>query len=137
MSPWLTPSPVYMTSPSPLRGDIYWVRILPAHTVGSEQYKRRPWAIVSTSTIIQLGMVVAVPLSQQVQQQNRQFRILVPNTEIVYDTGTTLMPGDRIALTHQVRALSIQRLELPRVGRLTNNALYAVEAGLAFVLEIP
>ena len=126
-----------MTSPNPLRGDIYWIKIPKFHIVGSEQYKRRPWAIVSTNTITATGMIVAIPLSLKAHQQNRLFKILVPNSDIVYEAGTTLIPGDRIALTHQVRALSVERLELPRAGRLTDNALYAVEAGLAFVLEIP
>jgi hypothetical protein len=82
-------------------------------------------------------MIVAIPLSLKAYQENRLFKIRVPNSEIVYDMGSTLIPGDRIALTHQVRALSVERLELPRAGRLTDNALYSVEAGLAFVLEIP
>ena len=126
-----------MTSLNPLRGDIYWVLIRRAHTVGSEQYKRRPWAIVSTNAIVPTGMVVGVPLSQKINKQNKWFRIFIPNSNIVYDPGSTLIPGDRIALTEQVRALSIERLEAPRAGRLTDNALYSVEAGLAYVLEIP
>ena len=125
-----------MPSLNPQRGDIYWVRIPQSQTVGSEQYKRRPWVIVSANAITHVGMVIGVPLSQKVAQQNRLFRILIPDSTIIYDAGTTLMPGDRIALTHQVRALSIDRLESPRAGRLTATALYAVEAGLAFVLQI-
>jgi hypothetical protein len=82
-------------------------------------------------------MIVALPLSLKAHQQNRLFKIFVPNSEIVYEAGTSMVPADRLALTHQVRALSVERLELPRAGRLTDNALYAVEAGLAFVLEMP
>jgi mRNA-degrading endonuclease toxin of MazEF toxin-antitoxin module len=126
-----------MMSPNPHRGDIYWVPISQSHTVGSEQYKRRPWVIVSSNAIVQVGMVIGVPLSQKVHKQNASFRIFVANSNILYEQGTTLIPGDRVALTEQVRALSVQRLELPLQGRLTDTALYSVEAGLAFVLEMP
>ena len=126
-----------MPNPNPLRGDIYWIKIPQAQTVGSEQYKRRPWVIISSSAITLLRMVVAVPLSQKTQQQNRQFRILIPSSNVVYEPGTTLVPCDRLALTHQIRALAIERLELPRVGRLTETAISAVEAGIAFVLDMP
>ncbi len=125
-----------MPSLNPQRGDIYWVSIPVSHTVGSEQYKRRPWIIVSANAIAHIGIVIGVPLSQKVKKQNRLFRIHIPHSSITYDPGTTLMPGDRVALTEQVRALSIDRLESPRAGCLTATALYAVEAGLAFVLEI-
>jgi hypothetical protein len=82
-------------------------------------------------------MVVAVPLSMKAHKQNRQFRISIADSEIIREPGnTSLMPAERIALTEQLRALSVDRLEFPRAARLTDTALYAVEAGIAFVLEI-
>jgi hypothetical protein len=35
-----------------------------------------------------------------------------------------------------VRCLAVERLEDKRQARLTDNALYAVEAGIAFVLDV-
>src|SRR5258706_9066111 len=122
-----SPQPTPTTSspnPSPQRGDIYWVKIPQHHTVGSEQYKRRPWVIISSSAILHLEMVVGVPLSMQAQKQNRHFRIAVADSEIIRDPGSTsLMPAERVALTEQVRALSIQRLEFPRIAHLTDTAI--------------
>jgi mRNA-degrading endonuclease toxin of MazEF toxin-antitoxin module len=125
-----------MPNPSPQRGDVYWVGIPAHHTVGSEQYKRRPWLIVSSTATLSAGLVVGVALSQKVQKQNPHFRILITQSSTILDPGSTLLPCDRVALTEQVRALSIDRLEFPRAARVTDVALYEVEAGLAFVLEM-
>jgi mRNA-degrading endonuclease toxin of MazEF toxin-antitoxin module len=124
--------------PRPQRGDVYWVNIPKKHTKGHEQYKRRPWLIVSNSVISSLDMVVGVPLSFQVRKKNRQFRIGILETEIIHEAGATnpLDPGERIALTEQIRALSTERLEMPRSARISDTALFAVEAGIAFVLDI-
>lgn len=124
--------------PLPQRGDIYWVNVPKKHTVGHEQYKRRPWLIVSNNAISPLGMVVGVPLSFQIHKKNRQFRIAILAGDIIHEAGSTnpLDPGERIALTEQVRALSTQRLEMPRSARISDTALFAVEAGIAFVLDI-
>lgn len=126
-----------MPSLNPKRGDIYWVLVPAHHTVGTEQQKRRPWIIFSDESVTTQGLVIAVPLSQKIHKQNRQFRILVTQANIIHDLGSSLMPGDRIALTEQIRAISIERLEPLRQGRLTDTALYAVEAGVAFVLAMP
>lgn len=82
-------------------------------------------------------MVIGVPLSFQVHKGNRLFRIKVLATEIITDPGSTLDPGDRIALTEQIRALSVERLEFPRQGKVTDTALFSVEAGIAFILDLP
>lgn len=128
-----------MPNLNPLRGDIFWVKIPANHVVGREQFKRRPWLVVSSNsihTIPDLDLVIGVPLSQKVHKQNRQYRILVTEQNVLLEQGSTLVSCDRVALTEQVRALSIQRLEFPRAARLTTTALYAVEAGVAFVLDI-
>src|SRR5882724_3121387 len=91
--------------PRPQRGDIYWVNIPKQHIVGHEQYKRRPWLIVSNNAIAPLDIVIGVPLSFQIHKKNRQFRIAIPATEIIHEVGCSrpLDPGERIALTEQVR----------------------------------
>ena len=131
-------NPVPSSNPRPQRGDIYWVNVPKKHTVGHEQYKRRPWLIVSNNAIAPLDIVVGVPLSFQVQKKNRYFRIAILASNIIHEPGSTnpLDPGDRIALSEQVRVLSVDRLEQPRSARVTDTALFAVEAGLVFVLDI-
>jgi mRNA-degrading endonuclease toxin of MazEF toxin-antitoxin module len=121
---------------NPQRGDVYWVNIPRKHTVGSEQYKRRPFLVVSNNGIHSQQIVIGVPLSFQTQKKNRQYRIAVLQTDIILDVGSTLDPGERIALTEQVRCLSVERLEPDRQAKLTDTAIYAVEAGLAFVMDI-
>jgi len=121
---------------NPQRGDVYWVKIPKKHTVGHEQYKRRPFLIVSNNAIHHLDLVIGVPLSFQTQKANRQYHIQVLATDIATDLGSTLDPGNRIALTEQVRCLSIERLEPARQARISDTAVYAVEAGLAFVMDI-
>ena len=121
---------------NPQRGDVYWVNIPKRHAVGHEQYKRRPFLIVSNNSIHYLDMVIGVPLSFQTHKANRQFRIRILASEIILDPGSTLDPGERIALSEQVRALSVERLEPTRQAKVSDNAVYSVEAGLAFVMDI-
>lgn len=120
----------------PQRGDVYWVKIPKHHTVGHEQYKRRPFLIVSNNSIHYLDMVIGVPLCSQTHKANRQFRINVLASDIILDPGTTLDQRDRVALTEQVRALSVDRLEPTRQAKVSDTAVSAVEAGLAFVMDI-
>jgi mRNA-degrading endonuclease toxin of MazEF toxin-antitoxin module len=126
-----------MPNPSPQRGDVFWVKVPRQHTVGSEQYKRSPWLIVSGDAVARLNLVIGVPLSQKVQKQNPEFRILITEPNIIRESTATLIPCDRVALAEQVRVLSTDRLEFPRDARVTDAALFAVEAALAFVLEMP
>lgn len=120
----------------PKRGEVYWVNIPKRHTVGSEQYKRRPFLIVSNNSIHYLEIVIGVPLTFQLHKKNRQYRIVVLASDIIMDAGSTLDPGERVALTEQVRCLSILRLEPDRQAKLTDTAIYAVESGLGFVMDI-
>jgi mRNA-degrading endonuclease toxin of MazEF toxin-antitoxin module len=125
-----------MPNERPRRGDVYWVKIPQHHTVGSEQYKRRPWLILSADGISYLPVVIGVPLSLETRKKNRQFRISILQTDMILEAGHTLVVGERVALCEQVRCLSVERLEDKRQARLTDNALYAVEAGIAFVLDV-
>lgn len=124
--------------PSPQRGDIFWAEVLKSETRGSEQFNRRPWLIVSKTILnSRIPVVVAVPLSTRVEKQNRWFRILVPAREKTAESGTNGCPGDSLALTEQIRVLSVERLDAVRAARVTSKALAAVEAGIAFVLDMP
>jgi len=130
------PTPKAAKVVNPKRGEVYWVNIPKRHTVGSEQYKRRPFLVVSNNSIHYLKTVIGVPLTFQVHKSNRQFRIIVLASDIIMDPGSTLDPGERVALTEQVRCLSVERLEPDRQAKLTDTAIYAVESGLGFVMDI-
>src|ERR1700730_203873 len=125
-----------MPNSSPQRGEIYWVNIPRQHTRGTEQFKKRSWLIVSTNSIAQLQLVVGVPLTKQTHKRNRQFRIAILQNDIILEPNSTLEQCERLALTEQVRALSVERFDFPRTARVTDAAIYAVEAGLKFVLEM-
>jgi mRNA-degrading endonuclease toxin of MazEF toxin-antitoxin module len=56
---------------------------------------------------------------------------------MVSSTAQGWKPQDSIALTEQLRALSLERFEQPRIGKLTPRALAAVELGIAYVLDLP
>ena len=125
-----------MPNSSPQRGEIYWVNVPRAHTVGTEQFKKRPWLIVSTNSIAQLQLVIGVPLTTKIQKRNRQFRMAILQNDIILEPNSTLEACERVALTEQVRALSVERFDFPRVARVTDSAIYAIEAGLKFVMEM-
>src|ERR1700730_5776150 len=92
------PSPQVARLANPRRGDVYWVDIPQAHTVGHEQYKRRPFLIISNNAIHHLKLVIGIPLSFQVRKKNRQYHVVVVASEIIMDPGSTLQAGERIAL---------------------------------------
>jgi mRNA-degrading endonuclease toxin of MazEF toxin-antitoxin module len=129
-----------MPAPRPQRGDIYWLEMKQDQTKGSEQYGYRPWLVVSVNSInTQLPIVVAVPLTAELHkiENARQFRILIPDSQKIQEPGHPKgCKGDSLALTEQVRVLSIERLPSQRAARLPERAMGAVEAGIAFVIDI-
>lgn len=124
----------------PQRGDVFWIDIPKEQTVGSEQREYRPWLVVSTNSInLQLPVVVAVPLTAELHkiENARQFRVLIPESQKIQEPGHPRgCTGESLALTEQVRVLSIERFPSQRAARLSERAMGAVEAGLAFVLDI-
>jgi mRNA-degrading endonuclease toxin of MazEF toxin-antitoxin module len=66
------------------QGDIYWVDIPKAHTQGSEQYKRRPFIIVSRTELNKGKIVVGVPMTSETRKAG-QHRTLIPAGEVVKD----------------------------------------------------
>src|SRR5579859_5868325 len=116
--------------------DIYWVNIRRDQVVGSEQADRRPYVVVSRNLVNSQGrIVVGVPLSSKTEKACAH-RILIPVTEISRDPGRTDHITDSVALTDQVRVLAVERLEIPRLGRLSQTAAGAVELGLAYLFDI-
>ena len=97
--------------------------------------------MVSVNSInAQLPIVVAVPLTSELHKIEgaRQFRILIPESPKIQEPGHPKgCKGDSLALTEQIRVLSIERLPARRAARLLpERAMGAVEAGMAFVLDI-
>lgn len=122
----------------PQRGDIFWADLPLTESVGSEQYGKRPVLVVSADMInSRLPIVVIVPLTGSPKKKPGFFRILIPEQEKTPEPGTKGCPGDSIALTEQIRTVSRSRLEAKRVGYVSNIAMAAVEAGIAYVLSMP
>ncbi len=125
-----------MAAIDPKRGDIFWANIPP--TVGSEQHGRRPVLVVSVNAVNSgLPVVVVVPLTAKIQKANRNFRILIPDSQKIQELGTSGCTGESLALTEQVRVMDKFQLDDRRVARLVPAAIGAVEAGLRYVLGIP
>ena len=118
------------------QGGLYWVDIPKPQTLGSEQWKRRPYVIVSRTVVNRVGsVVVGVPLSTKIHKAS-QYRILLPVTEIIKDAGCPDTMVTSVALTDQIRVLDIARLEQPRIGYLSRTAVAALELGLAVMFDI-
>jgi mRNA-degrading endonuclease toxin of MazEF toxin-antitoxin module len=118
-------------------GDIYFVDINPKQVVGSEQFGRRPFLIMSRLRVNQKGkLVVAVPFTTSgTDRPQPPFRILIPPQEIVRDPSYKGTPELSVALTDQVRAIDKARLET-KMGTLSVTARTAVGLGLAYLFDL-
>jgi mRNA interferase MazF len=122
--------------PEVKQGDIYWAEIRQAETQGSEQWKRRPYIIVSRTGVNKVSRtVVGVPMTTQLRKAG-QFRILLPASEIVKDVACNSPIVDSVALVDQIRVLDMGRLE-QRIGCLSRTATIGLlELGLGFLFDI-
>jgi mRNA-degrading endonuclease toxin of MazEF toxin-antitoxin module len=119
------------------QGDIYWVEIRQSETKGSEQWKRRPYIIVSRTGLNKVSRtVVGVPMSHEIRKAGGHL-IALPAREIIKDVGCKSNIVDSVALTDQIRVLDLSRLE-ERIGCLSRTATIGLlELGLGFVFDIP
>jgi len=128
-----------MPTPDIKQGDIYWADIPQSQTVGSEQYKRRPYVIVSRTAVNRVcNTVVGVPLSTSVDPTKtikHPFRILIPPQEIIKDVAFNGEVKISLAKTDQVRVLDKSRLQ-NRMGALSATVTAAAGGGLAFLFDI-
>jgi mRNA-degrading endonuclease toxin of MazEF toxin-antitoxin module len=128
-----------LTSPSqPLilrPGDIYWVEIHPSEARGSEQFKTRPFVIVSKFGINKvLKTVVGVPLSiGATAKESTGYRIFIPKEEIIAAPGDA---KDCIAKCDAVRQIDVAERVRGRFGTLSTTALTAVGGGLAYLFDL-
>lgn len=121
------------------RGMVFWADVPKPHTMGSEQYKRRPWLVVSSDTIHQrLALVLAVPLSTQGHKASdfARHRIVMELKDFSPNPDGAPLTEPSVALTEQVRALAHMRLEGEPAGRFSAEAMTRVDAGLRFVLRL-
>lgn len=125
------------------QGDIYWVEIPPNQTEGAEQFGRRPFIVMSrTSLNRRLKTVVAVPMTTfndsvtlaSIAAQP-PFRIVIPVAEIAKDVGCSSQLSLSVAKTDQARIIDKSRLK-QRIGKLSQTAVIAVGVGLANVFDI-
>jgi mRNA interferase MazF len=118
------------------QGEIYWVEIRPSEAKGSEQWKRRPYIVVSRTGINRVSAtVVGVPMTTELRKAGAH-RIQIPAVEIVKDVGCTSTIVNSVALTDQIRVLDISRLE-ERIGCLSTTATIGLlENGLAYLFDI-
>jgi mRNA-degrading endonuclease toxin of MazEF toxin-antitoxin module len=115
-------------------GDIVWVEIHPTETRGAEQFKQRPYVIVSRTGINRaLKTIVGVPLSLgAVDSGSSGFRIFIPKEEIIGAQN----PQDCIAKCDQVRSFDPSERVRGKFGRLSATALSAVGAGLGYLFDL-
>jgi len=126
------------------QGDIYWVDIPPGQTEGSEQYGRRPFVVMSRDAVNKsLKTVIAVPMTTFGDQLRDQpalasqppYRIVIPATEISKGPSCNSKILTCVAKTDQARVIDRSRFQ-EKMGRLSQTAVIAVGAGLAFVFDI-
>ena len=121
----------------PQRGDIFWAHLPLIESEGSEQNKDRPVLVISVNSLnSRLPIVVIVPLSSEIHKIS-QHRIRIPESQKIQEPGTKGCPNVGLALTEQIRCISRNRLGDKRLARITPAAMAAVEAGIAYILEIP
>jgi mRNA-degrading endonuclease toxin of MazEF toxin-antitoxin module len=128
----------------PKRGDIFWAKLPAIESVGSEQRDDRPVVVMSEVMVVsideindQVPICVIVPLTNALEKENRKNRIRIPANFKVDEPGTKGSPGDSLALTEQIRCISVERLDRKRVAYLKPTARNAVEGGIKYVLRIP
>lgn len=112
------------------RGEVYWAELKPRS--GSEQRGTRPVIVVSHDGFNEVPTwrsVIVVPCSTSASQARRG------PTAVPLAGGTAGLPGDSVALCHQVTTLDRSNLT-KRLGALPGADLEAVGAGLRAALDL-
>jgi mRNA-degrading endonuclease toxin of MazEF toxin-antitoxin module len=73
-------------------------------------------------------------MSTNVTRAN-SFNVLLPANEIIRDVGCTSEIKDSVALCQHVRVVDKRAFE-NKIGKLSQNAVLAVQLGLAFLFDI-
>lgn len=132
--------------PSPERGDIYHIDALKGETMGHEFYGPHWWVVLSIGELnSRLQVFTAVPLTSIINKSTgkpkdtevfRYFRIRILEKDKIGDPGqnSAILIGESLAEPEQIRVFSTLRITSPRIGRVTTEALGAIETGLLFVI---
>jgi len=114
------------------QGEIYWFTL--PDRGGREQRGRRPCIVMSRRSINSGNPVVLVPMTSNTSRAN-SYNILIPTNEIVRDICSSSAIKDSVAQCGQVFMLDKRKLE-DKLGKLSQNAVLAVQLGLSYVFDI-
>ena len=78
--------------------------------------------------------VVVVPMSTNVARA-AAWRVALPVNEIIKDMGCTTEIKPSVALCHQLRVVDKRAFE-GRIGKLSINAVLAVQLGISYLFDI-
>ena len=114
------------------QGDIYWISL--PNRGGREQHGRRPCIVMSRRHVNLQNPIVVVPMTSETRRAN-SYNIAIPANEIVRDVASHSSIVDSVALCGQVFMVDKRKLE-DKLGKLSYNAVLAVQLGLAYVFDI-
>lgn len=110
------------------RGDVHFADLDPVR--GSEQAGRRPVVVVQCDTLnAATNTVVIVPFTSKLKYST------LPSAHLVR-AGDGGLESDSVALCHQIRVLSKDRLSASSSGSLAPDTMRQIDAKLAYVLSI-
>jgi mRNA-degrading endonuclease toxin of MazEF toxin-antitoxin module len=123
-------------------GDILRVKIDSRHVAGMEQADHgaspRPWIVISTRRAhkMPLNLVVAVPLTTKLHHLGafREARFIVPAPDMT-STDPSWTPMESLALTEQVRAISIERC-ICKIGEASSRTVSSLRAGVGYIIGL-
>jgi mRNA-degrading endonuclease toxin of MazEF toxin-antitoxin module len=78
--------------------------------------------------------VVVVPLSTNIARASAH-RVVLPKSEIIKDLGCTTEIVDSVAVCSQVSVVDKKYIE-NKIGKLSQNAVLAVQLGLSYLFDI-
>ena len=113
-------------------GEIFWIT-LPMQR-GSEQSGRRPCIVMSRRSVNTGNTVVIVPMSTNTDRAGA-YRVLLPVTEIIKDVSCASEIRTSVALCGHVRVVDKRAFE-SKIGKLSQNAILAVQLGLSYLFDI-
>ena len=114
------------------QGEIYWITI--PDRGGREQCGRRPCIVMSRGLVNRGNPIVVVPMTSETRRAS-SYNIAIPASEIVRDVSNSSTVVDSVALCGQVFMVDKRKLE-GKLGKLSYNAILAVQLGLAYVFDI-
>lgn len=114
------------------QGEVFWITL--PDKKGREQMGRRPCIVMSRRLINQGNPVVVVPMTSETRRAN-SYNIAIPAAEITRDVNSKSTVLNSVALCGQVFMVDKRKLE-EKLGRLSHNAILAVQLGLSYVFDI-